>query len=110
MRDPLQQETLRMPNWIERVIGRFKTTPAIAIDTDSSLTACSLMPYLAAARRLLDQFCPRRLEQRGPPKLMGLTGRMWVVVLLIISAYTGHCDALVLIALASEKGGVEWIL
>ena len=99
-----------MRNWIERVIGRFKTTPAIAIETDNSLTASSLMPYLAAARRLLDQFCPRRLEQRGPPKLMGLTGRMWVVVLLIISAYTGHCDALVLIALASEKGGVEWIL
>src|SRR5215469_13063736 len=64
-----------MRNWIERVIAHSKTNRPLAIDMTSSPTA-SLMPHLAAARRLLGQICPRRLEQQGPPKLMGLTGTM----------------------------------
>jgi hypothetical protein len=51
-----------MRNWIERLIGHFKTN-------SRRRHRCA---QLTAARRLLDQFCPRRLS--GAAEAHGVNG------------------------------------
>jgi Transposase DDE domain len=48
--EPLQQETLRMRNWIERVIGYLKTNRALATRYEQLAESFLGMLYLAAAR------------------------------------------------------------